>query len=68
MPVDRWGGLSPHYGAYKGHGPEVGFAYTLHNDPQFKPKDEQILLIKVTSNPNFRRDIGADVRVVISPD
>jgi hypothetical protein len=43
----RWGGMAPHFGAFRGHGPEVGFAYALRNDPDFKAKDEQTLLLKV---------------------
>lgn len=39
--------MSPRYGAYAGHGPELGFAYALHNDPAFKQPDEQILIVKV---------------------
>lgn len=43
----RWGGMAPRYGAFRGHGPELGFAYALRNDPDFKATDEQILLLKV---------------------
>jgi hypothetical protein len=43
----RWGSMAPHFGAGKAHGPEYSFGWQLHNDPTFKQKDEQILLIKV---------------------
>lgn len=49
-----WGALSPHWGAGGATtttpliGPEYGFGFALHNDGQFKAKDEQILLIKVS--------------------
>lgn len=49
-----WGSLSPHWGAGGATtetpliGPEYAFGFALHNDGQFKAKDEQVLLIKVS--------------------
>lgn len=49
-----WGALGPHWGAGGATarppliGPEYAFGFALHNDPQFKAKEEQILFIKVS--------------------